>query len=266
MQPQLLEISDPGFYIVEDGNLLEVCDGDTERLDALRLLAVKIHLDNFTTPMTVDEYHRVTVNEHTKYQGTGPDEAMARCGHLRTALATASATFNAKPPDCVTRIPENPFPEALQDLDASGLKEVGYRALQDFLRVNNPESLTVGTHVVLNTLHFIITDEGALGETMREAWNMLPIKDRRTPYTTCDSEWLVLTDLEADAAWDESLENYIDECLELPPQLESYFDREAWKRDARTDGRGHSLSGYNGTEDSVFLKAEDESLYLYRTN
>jgi predicted GTPase len=57
-------------------------------------------------------------------------------------------------------------------------------------------------------------------------------------------EYLVLTDDEADAKWDEELENYIDECIlsELPEKYQPYFDRESWKRDAKFDGRGHSLS------------------------
>ena len=64
-------------------------------------------------------------------------------------------------------------------------------------------------------------------------------------------EWLVLTDSEADAAWDESLDSYIDDCGMLdsmPELLRNYFDRGAWKRDARMDGRGHCLSSYDGSE------------------
>jgi len=74
------------------------------------------------------------------------------------------------------------------------------------------------------------------------------------------AEYQVLTDDEADILWDEYLENYIDECLEIPEHLEFYFDREAWKSDAKMDGRGHSLSGYDGCEH------ESGEFFIYRTN
>jgi hypothetical protein len=79
-------------------------------------------------------------------------------------------------------------------------------------------------------------------------------------------EYRVMTDAEADAAWDESLENYIDECIlpELPEAHRSYFDYEAWKRDARYDGRGHCLSSYDGCEYEEQI--DGEWYYIYRVN
>jgi len=65
------------------------------------------------------------------------------------------------------------------------------------------------------------------------------------------AEYAVGTDEEADAAWDQSLDSYLDDCGlldSIPENLRSYFDREAWKRDARFDGRGHALSSYDGSE------------------
>ena len=81
-----------------------------------------------------------------------------------------------------------------------------------------------------------------------------------------NEEYLVVTDDEADDLWEESLDNYLDECIypELQGNLSNYFDDEAWKRDARCDGRGHSLSGYDGHENYEVVK--DETYYIYRTN
>jgi hypothetical protein len=82
------------------------------------------------------------------------------------------------------------------------------------------------------------------------------------------SEYRVMTDAEADQAWDESLDSYIDDCIlgELKNEtLKNYFDREAWKRDARHDGRGHSLSSYDGEENEVRLD-DGQYLYIYRHN
>ena len=65
------------------------------------------------------------------------------------------------------------------------------------------------------------------------------------------AEYAIGTDEEADEAWDQSLDSYLDDCGlldSIPENLRSYFDREAWKRDARFDGRGHALSSYDGSE------------------
>ena len=76
------------------------------------------------------------------------------------------------------------------------------------------------------------------------------------------AEYMVLTDNEADVAWEESLDSYLEEYVisELHESMVHYFDREAWKRDARFDGRGHSLNHYDGTEE------EQDGNYIYRTN
>lgn len=77
-------------------------------------------------------------------------------------------------------------------------------------------------------------------------------------------EYLVLTDDEADEMWDERLENYIDDCMEIPESLKYYFDRDKWKRDARIDGRGPALSSYNG--DEYDIDTEEGTFYIYRQN
>ena len=71
-----------------------------------------------------------------------------------------------------------------------------------------------------------------------------------TVLDTESGEFAVGTEEEADEAWEESLDSYLEECVlpELPEALSSYFDEESWKRDARFDGRGHSLSGYDSNE------------------
>jgi len=79
-------------------------------------------------------------------------------------------------------------------------------------------------------------------------------------------EYAVLTDDEADIAWEESLQSYLDDCVypELEGNLATYFDDEKWKRDARFDGRGHALGHYDGEEHEE--KINGEWYYIYRTN
>lgn len=80
----------------------------------------------------------------------------------------------------------------------------------------------------------------------------------------CD--YLVLTDDEADEAFEEALDSVLDEVIlpDLDEALQCYFDRDAWKRDASYDGRGHHLSPYDGCEEEVTVNGVD--YYIYRTN
>jgi hypothetical protein len=73
-------------------------------------------------------------------------------------------------------------------------------------------------------------------------------------------EYLVLTDDEADRLWEKELDYYIDECIirEIPKYLQNYFDENRWKDDARIDGRGHSISTYDGGEN------EEGDYFIYR--
>jgi hypothetical protein len=79
-------------------------------------------------------------------------------------------------------------------------------------------------------------------------------------------EYEVLTDDEADDRWEEELQMYIDECIlpEIPEFCQRYFDEEAWKRDARFDGRGHSIARYDGCENEE--EVNGTWYYIYRQN
>jgi len=79
-------------------------------------------------------------------------------------------------------------------------------------------------------------------------------------------EYLVYTDSEADDKWNDELENYIEECIlhELPEAYRRYFDNEAWKSDAKQDGRGHSLGRYDGEENKENVLGT--TYYIYRKN
>jgi hypothetical protein len=70
-------------------------------------------------------------------------------------------------------------------------------------------------------------------------------------YSADGGEYAVGTDDEADSAWDQSLDSYVDDCImpEIKDEtLKRYFDVESWKSDARYDGRGNWLSSYDGDE------------------
>lgn len=79
-------------------------------------------------------------------------------------------------------------------------------------------------------------------------------------------EYMVCTEDEANEKWEESLDNYLEECVypDLPENMKNYFDDEAWKRDAKCDGRGHSLSSYDGCENEININGE--WFFIYRIN
>ena len=106
----------------------------------------------------------------------------------------------------------------------------------------------LGKHLDLNNEDLRMIEESPTGE-------YLSFDDR---------EFLVLTDDEAEKKWDEHLDSYIKECLEIPEHLRFYFDEEKWKDDARMDGRGHSLSSYDGHEHEI--KINETEYFIYRTN
>lgn len=80
-------------------------------------------------------------------------------------------------------------------------------------------------------------------------------------------EYEVLTDSEADDRMEEELDNYLEECIYSEIQnetLKNYFDEEAWKSDARMDGRGHIISRYDGCENEE--KVNGTWYYIFRQN
>jgi len=79
-----------------------------------------------------------------------------------------------------------------------------------------------------------------------------------------NDNWLVCTDSEADEEWDRDLDNYIDECVlpEIPESYRGYFDDEKFKRDCKYDGRGHSLSKWDGVE--RYQEVNGTTYYLYK--
>jgi hypothetical protein len=81
-------------------------------------------------------------------------------------------------------------------------------------------------------------------------------------------EYLVCTDAEADEVWNERLDEYLDDCVlpEVPEQFRNYFDRDAWKRDARHDGRGHAISSYDGNEQDAKDPETGETFVVFRLN
>jgi len=102
---------------------------------------------------------------------------------------------------------------------------------------------------LINTIgRFTITNNQYYGLTVLEAEN--------------GAEYAIGTDDECDEAWNDCLDNYIEECVlyEIPEAYKFYFDDEKFKDDCRHDGRAHSLASYDGNEELI------GDCYMYRIN
>ena len=108
---------------------------------------------------------------------------------------------------------------------------------------------------VVALMQFLDCDFDDIGEGFRDS-----------AYSYGGQEYLVLTEDEADAAFDEALENILDDVIlpDLDEALQCYFDRDAWKRDTQYDGRGHHLNHYDGEEYEEVVNGT--SYYIYRVN
>ena len=102
-------------------------------------------------------------------------------------------------------------------------------------------------------------------EEIKDELNSI-VNEYDNTYSYGNEEYIVATDEEADEIEDEYLDNYLEECIypEIPENLHFYFDDDAWKRDARMDGRGHIISTYDGCENEE--KVNGTTYYIYRTN
>lgn len=82
-----------------------------------------------------------------------------------------------------------------------------------------------------------------------------------------DGDYLVLTDSEAETAWTESIESYIEDIVlqEIPEKYHGYFDDDRFIRDTKMNStRANELASYDGKEDEVCIN--DTVYYIYRVN
>lgn len=278
---------DEDLYVATNGtDRVPLGDDDDE---AMRLFALRKHLDNWGAPMVFHHCDTIEVNARKQRHGLGPEECVNRVALLREALSRITDKTNALgvslvadhnfdvTANCVGDEVHTQGPHRVVhalSLTLSDLSCIGYVTLVGWFKMDCPDLVARGVHELVNTLYFLTEDkklETAYLRTMLElAWEGRKVVDTRPVHYTSDGTYLVVTDEEADDRWEESLDSYIDDCLEIPENVQPYFNREAWKRDARSDGRAHSLASYDGREDEVEVQVEfsddSETFYIYRTN
>ena len=88
-------------------------------------------------------------------------------------------------------------------------------------------------------------------------------------FSNGSEEYSVMDESEAESAFKERLDDYIDECVlsQMPDHLRFYFDRDAFVRDVELgDGRGPTMATYDGHEHEYFPPNSNTAYYIYRTN
>lgn len=193
------------------------------------------------------------VNPHTRKQGLSPVEKLSRVNLVKQALDQAGITrvFNFLSADLV--------PELYKPISKAFYKHCN-------------ELTKVGIHDLVNTLYFLCggskgqeltsTNDKALSFDYSCLFDGNNITDDRDTIEVNNGEYLVLTDSEANEAWEASQESYIDDCVlpEIPEAYRAYFDKEAYLKDLSIDGRGSNLASYDGEEN------ESGEYYIYRIN
>ena len=75
---------------------------------------------------------------------------------------------------------------------------------------------------------------------------------------------LGITKGEADDAFDEAIERYIEDIVlpEIPEPYQFYFDRKQFREAAQNEGRGAYIAGYDGKENEETI--DGTAYYIYR--
>lgn len=218
---------------------------DEEQDVAERILALRIHLaewDQAAIKTTAyDPEHTFEVRPYRKASGSSPDQIKGLVQLLKDALEHGSMA--------------DPDVQGMHTWPAARIIEMGYERVA---RLISDRFREIGLHDCVNTLYQICKGD----VRYFDAWEGREPADTREWYPTNHGEYRVLTDNEADQAWDNYLDSLLDDGDVVPGADSPYFDRDRWKRDARIDGRGHSLASYDGSEHMINL--DTETYYIFR--
>jgi hypothetical protein len=151
--------------------------------------------------------------------------------------------------------------------DSSSFSPSLYNPLTRAFRRYCEDLTRIGIHDLVNTLYFLCggnekEKDLVYMQEYRDLFDGKEIKDSREEIEVSDGDYLVLDDNEAEQRFEESITEYINDCVlsEIPKQYQSYFDYKAFIKDCNCDGRGHTLASYDGEENEI------DEYFIYRTN
>ncbi len=104
-------------------------------------------------------------------------------------------------------------------------------------------------------------------EDIEELLNDITENGNYFEHSAASGEYRILTDTEADEAWNESIDSYIDDCIlpDVPENVKDYLDIDRMANDIQREGsRGQQLNYYDGYEHDIEFNGC--TFYIYRTN
>ena len=104
-------------------------------------------------------------------------------------------------------------------------------------------------------------------EDIEELLNDITENGNYFEHSAASGEYRILTDTEADEAWNESIDSYIDDCIlpDVPENVKDYLDIDRMANDIQREGsRGQQLNYYDGSEHDIEFNGQ--TFYIYRTN
>lgn len=220
-----------------------------------KIKALYQYLQTKNKNITVSEYDENTfiLNERQELQGTSPAEYEKQIAEFKKIIDPVSPHFRRGGAKSI-----NEFLK-LSTQKQEAQKDRFYKIIEQTIP---KEPVIKGAFYNTNILYHLLNGH----KQYIEAWKTGKVSEYRELHTVDDGEYMVLTDEEADDKLEEYLDNYLENCIypELSGTARAYFNDEAWREDARMDGRGNSLASYDGAENNE--EVDGTTYYIYRTN
>lgn len=188
---------------------------------AQRMLALHLHLDDWTCEIDAPFDDHYKVNPHNVPEGPSPFQIQAKVHALKRAL---SRTIYA-------------------GLDPADLMVAGVHAVIREIESEGSDCIDALEGLLKGDRSYL------------DAWMGHLLGDGRPLHEVCDGEYLVLAGSEADKRLMQKLTQHIEDVIlpEIPEQYRAYFDQQKWVNDQNrgdwlaTDGLEHRVETVGGS-------------------
>ncbi len=200
------------------------------------------------------------VNPRQKLMGLSPEQIAAEIAWFRKILDQFFVNKNKVPPSKWTS-------RFLQEMRQSKHPLYSYNAIAMTMKVMAPNAYSGLWRFHDNGTPFLdlldhVSSPDSIYASYHEAFDSLPIVDRRVPYWTNDGEYLVLSPAEVTIRIQAELDRMFQgTIMELPLHLRKYIDADAWHRDMKPQTQDR-LAPYDGLRSIVTVG--DKQFIIYR--
>ncbi len=201
-----------------------------------------------------------TVNPRQKLMGLSPEDIKAEIKWFRKMLDRFFMDHGRIAPEQWTS-------RFLQEMRQAKHSLYSYNAIAMKIKVMSPNAYSglwrfhdSGTPF-LDVLAYVSNTDSVF-DSYHEAFDGLPIVDRRVPYWTNDGEYLVLSPAEVTIRVQAELDRMFQgTIMELPLHLRKYIDADAWHRDMKPQTQ-ERLAPYDGLRHIVTY--DNKGYVIYR--